>query len=92
MPKEPPVKPHSTDILNYPSTMSGFEKDSLVAEAKLKQEREKPSPKSPKRTRNVSNDCVRQRADGSHFLVLHFPSQPTPLGEARPWLITAIFE
>jgi hypothetical protein len=53
MPAKPPVKPHSTNLLDYPCTMSGFEKDSLVAEAKLKAEREKPSPKSA-RARNVS--------------------------------------
>jgi hypothetical protein len=53
MPLKPPVKPHSSNVLDYPCTMSGFEKDSLVAEAKLKAEREKPSPKSA-RTRNVS--------------------------------------
>jgi hypothetical protein len=39
--------PYSTNVLDYPCTMSGFERESLAAEAKLKAEREKQKP--PKR-------------------------------------------
>jgi len=53
MPIKPPVKPDSPSILDYPETLSQYERESLAAEAKLKAEREKPSPKSA-RTRNVS--------------------------------------
>jgi hypothetical protein len=35
------MKPHSTSVLDYPCTMSGFERESLAAEAKLKAERKK---------------------------------------------------
>jgi len=31
--------PHSTNYLDYPCTMSGYEKESLVAEARLAAER-----------------------------------------------------
>jgi hypothetical protein len=45
MPRTPSaVKPYSTNVLDYPSTMSGFEKESLAAEAKLRVEREKKKP------------------------------------------------
>jgi hypothetical protein len=30
------IKPYSTNVLDYPCTMSGFERESLAAEAKLK--------------------------------------------------------
>jgi hypothetical protein len=36
MKREPPATPISTNILDYPCTMSGFERESLAAEAKLK--------------------------------------------------------
>jgi hypothetical protein len=43
------TKAHSTNILDYPSNISMYEKDSLVGEAKLKAEREKERlPKSGK--------------------------------------------
>jgi hypothetical protein len=32
------MKPHSTNVLDYPCMMSGFERESLAAEAKLKVE------------------------------------------------------
>jgi hypothetical protein len=38
--KKRPLKPYSTNVLDYPCTMSGFERESLAAEAKLKAERE----------------------------------------------------
>jgi hypothetical protein len=44
--KTPAAKPHSTNhsiILDYPATMSSFEKESLVGEAKLKAAKKKPS-------------------------------------------------
>jgi hypothetical protein len=34
-----PVKPYSTTVRDYPSTLSGSERESLAAEAKLKAER-----------------------------------------------------
>jgi hypothetical protein len=40
-------KPHSTNVLDYPCTMSGFEKESLAAEAKLKLDKKKPKPRKP---------------------------------------------
>jgi hypothetical protein len=30
------MKPHATNVLDYPCMMSGFERESLAAEAKLK--------------------------------------------------------
>ena len=37
MQRKPSVmKPHSTNVLDYPCLMSGFERESLAAEAKLK--------------------------------------------------------
>jgi hypothetical protein len=33
-----PVKPYSTNVRDYPSTLSGFERESLAAEAKLNAE------------------------------------------------------
>ena len=39
--KKSPVKAHSTNVLDYPCTMSSFERESLAAEAKIKAEREK---------------------------------------------------
>jgi hypothetical protein len=39
--KTPAIKPHSTNILDYSVTMSQYERESLVAEAKLKAERKK---------------------------------------------------
>jgi hypothetical protein len=45
MPRKPRVaKPLYTNILDYPSTMSIYERESLAAEAKLKAEREKRKP------------------------------------------------
>ena len=42
MQRKPSVMmPHSTNVLDYPCTMSGFERESLAAEAKLKAERKK---------------------------------------------------
>ena len=41
MPIKPSVKPDSPSVLDYPDTMSQYEKESLAAEAKLKAEREK---------------------------------------------------
>jgi len=35
VPRKNPVKPRYTNILDYPSNMSLYERDSLVAEAKL---------------------------------------------------------
>jgi hypothetical protein len=46
--KKRTLKPYSTNVLDYPCTMSGFERESLAAEAKLIAEREKQKP--PKRT------------------------------------------
>jgi hypothetical protein len=34
-------EPTSTDVLDYPATMSEYERESLAAEAKLKAERKK---------------------------------------------------
>jgi hypothetical protein len=45
------TKAYSTNILDYHSNLSMYEKDSLASEAKLKAEREKKKPsKSPKRS------------------------------------------
>jgi hypothetical protein len=41
MPIKAPVKPDSPSVLDYPETLSQYEKESLAAEAKLKAEREK---------------------------------------------------
>jgi len=41
MPIKPSVKPDSPSVLDYPDTMSQYERESLAAEAKLKAEREK---------------------------------------------------
>jgi hypothetical protein len=46
--KKRTLKPYLTNVLDYPCTMSGFKRESLAAEAKLKAEREKQKP--PKRT------------------------------------------
>ena len=35
------IKPNSTNVPGHPGTMSGFERESLAAEAKLKAERNK---------------------------------------------------
>jgi hypothetical protein len=43
------IKPHSTNVLDYPCTMSGFERESLAAEAKLKAEQEKQKPPKPRK-------------------------------------------
>jgi hypothetical protein len=44
--KKRPIKPHSTNVLDYPCTMSGFERESLAAEAKLKADKKKlPEPR-----------------------------------------------
>jgi hypothetical protein len=48
MPRKTRTKPHSTNILDYHSNLSTYEKDSLASEAKLKAERQK---KKPTKTR-----------------------------------------
>jgi hypothetical protein len=50
---KPAVKPHSTNVLDYPCTMSGFERESLAAEAKINAEREKQKP--PKQRKACPN-------------------------------------
>jgi hypothetical protein len=40
--KKPTAKPFSNDVLDYPCTMSDFERESLAAEAKLKTDKTKP--------------------------------------------------
>jgi len=40
-PRKTRTKPHSTNILDYHSNLSTYEKDSLASEAKLKVEGEK---------------------------------------------------
>jgi hypothetical protein len=40
MPKKIKVKPSSTRVLDYPETLSQYERESLAAEAILKAERE----------------------------------------------------
>jgi hypothetical protein len=45
VPRKTRTKAHSTDILDYHSNLSTYERDSLASEAKLKAEREKPRPK-----------------------------------------------
>ncbi len=42
MPRKPEVTPHSTRVLDYPETLSEYERESLAAEAKLKTEQKKP--------------------------------------------------
>jgi hypothetical protein len=45
------VKPYSTNVLDYPSLLSGFEKESLAAEAKLAADRKtkrRPKPAKPR--------------------------------------------
>ena len=50
MPRKPKREsPHSTNILDYPSSMSGFERESLAAEAKLKAERQKKKQPKPEK-------------------------------------------
>ena len=50
MPRKPKREnPHSTNILDYPSSMSGFERESLAAEAKLKAERQKEKQPKPEK-------------------------------------------
>jgi hypothetical protein len=39
--KKRPHKPHSMNVLDYPCTMSGFERESLAAEAKLKADKKR---------------------------------------------------
>lgn len=50
MPKKAKVKPNSTRVLDYPETLSEYERESLAAEAMLKaeREREKKTPKARK--------------------------------------------
>jgi hypothetical protein len=54
--KTPAIKPYSTSILDYPESMSLYERESCVAEAKLAAERkinkEKNKEKAPKRGAN----------------------------------------
>jgi hypothetical protein len=49
------TKAYWTSILDYPASMSMYERESLAAEAKLKAEQEKKKKKSPKssKTRNA---------------------------------------
>jgi hypothetical protein len=50
MPKKPPrIKAHSTRVDDYSAMMSGFERESLAAEAKLKADRGKKERKNKKR-------------------------------------------
>ena len=42
------TKPYSTSILDYPASMSMYERESLADEAKLKAEQEKKKKKRPK--------------------------------------------
>jgi hypothetical protein len=48
MPRKKPARPKSfgTNLLDYPSNMSQYEKESRVAEAKLSQTKKKPKKKS----------------------------------------------
>jgi hypothetical protein len=46
--RKSPIKAYSTNILDYSITLSAFERESLVAEAKLKAERKKKPPKGRK--------------------------------------------
>jgi hypothetical protein len=45
------TQPLSTNILDYPSNMSGYEKESLVAEAKLAAMKKKKRPNPPQNGR-----------------------------------------
>jgi hypothetical protein len=45
------TKPHSTNILDYPSNLSMIDKEDLVARAKLNEAREKEKEKLPKSDR-----------------------------------------
>ncbi|HWO32193.1 MAG TPA: hypothetical protein VNO32_25640 [Candidatus Acidoferrum sp.] len=47
------IKPYSTNVLDYPCTMSGFERESLAAEAKLKAERKEKKKKAAKTLQRV---------------------------------------
>jgi len=64
MPRKTRTKPHSTNILDYHSNLSTYEKDSLVSEAKLKVEREKKkSTKRGKRKRGpIGLSAFRERS------------------------------
>jgi len=42
MPRKTKVEPDSPRVLDYPATMSEYERESLAAEAQLKAERTKP--------------------------------------------------
>jgi hypothetical protein len=44
--KKRPLKPYATNVLDYPCPLSGFERESLAAEARLNAEREEQ--KAPK--------------------------------------------
>jgi len=49
--RKSPVKPYSTNVRDYPSLLSGFEKESLAAEAQLAADRKakrRPTPMKPK--------------------------------------------
>ena len=49
--KTPAPKAHSVNVLDYPSAMSGFEKESLAAEAKIKAELETQKSPNPRKKR-----------------------------------------
>jgi hypothetical protein len=49
--KKRPLKPYSTNVLDYPCTLSGFERESLAAEARLNAERPGSTPNGKNRSR-----------------------------------------
>jgi hypothetical protein len=48
MTRKKTVKPDSTRFLDYPASLSEYERESLAAEATLKAEREKKKPPKPR--------------------------------------------
>jgi hypothetical protein len=48
MPRKTRTKAHSTDILDYPSNLSIYEKEGLVLKARLARERNKKKKPRPK--------------------------------------------
>jgi hypothetical protein len=54
--KSPRIKAYSTRVDDYPAMMSGFERESLAAEAKLKVEREKKKPSKLRNTKKAGTE------------------------------------
>ena len=69
VPRKPLVKAHSTRVEDYSALMSGFERESLAAEAKLKTERRK-----KKKARSLGKNKNASSSD---------PDKPQDIGQAN---------